>query len=235
MVSAIHFLCSSVLARGLQRQAEMRVGLPCLFALAAFSAFSQPVTWGIKAGLPVTDLLGTTPYPPNSIQNDTSTTNFYIIGPTVELRLPRNLSVEVDALFRHYRYQWYLYLIGDGDHTTATGNAWEFPFLVKYKLPRGFLKPYIDGGVAVDVVQGLSADVTHYTFLSSTTIHTSSPSDLVHRTSAGVVIGGGVDIHARFLHLSPEIRYTRWTSQHFVNYLMNTNQNQVEFLLGITF
>jgi hypothetical protein len=49
------------------------------------------------------------------------------------------------------------------------------------------------------------------------------------------VIGGGVGIHALFLHISPEVRYTRWTSQHFTSFLLNSNQNQAEFLLGITF
>jgi hypothetical protein len=49
------------------------------------------------------------------------------------------------------------------------------------------------------------------------------------------VIGGGVKIHALFLRISPEIRYTRWTSPHFSSYLLNSNQNQAEFLLGITF
>jgi hypothetical protein len=50
------------------------------------------------------------------------------------------------------------------------------------------------------------------------------------------VIGGGVGIHAPFLHISPEVRYTRWTSKHFgVSNLLNSNQNQAEFLLGITF
>lgn len=47
----------------------------------------------------------------------------------------------------------------------------------------------------------------------------------------------GVDIHALILHLSPEIRYTRWSSQHFLatNGLLESNQNQAEVLLGITF
>ena len=186
-------------------------------------------------GVPVTGLLDTTPFPPFDVEGDTSTTNTYIIGPTVELRLPRNLSVEVDALFRHYRYQWHFFLIGNGNQTSATGNAWEIPFLVKYSLTRRFLKPYVDGGAALDFVQGLSAEVDHYDILSSTTIRTSSPTDLVHRVAPGVVIGGGVDVRARFLRLSPEIRYTRWASQHFVNYYTDTNKNQVEFLLGIAF
>jgi len=34
----------------------------------------------------------------------------------------------------------------------------------------------------------------------------------------------------------PEVRYTRWTSQHFtLPNILNSNQNQAEFLVGITF
>ena len=68
------------------------------------------------------------------------------------------------------------------------------------------------------------------------TTQNSNPSELQNRTSTGVLIGGGVDIHALFLHISPEVRYTRWTSQHFaLDNLLNSKQNQAEFLLGISF
>jgi len=209
-----------------------------LFALGAFSAFSQPLTFGVKGGVPLTDFLNAKQFPPGtSVETATSTTNPYILGPMVELRLPANFSVEFDALFRHFRYQWALGLIGSHSQTTATSNAWEFPLLLKYNLPGRFLRPYIAGGVAWDRVQGLSATTISGNFFPGPTIttQTSSPSELQNKTSTGVVIGGGVGIHALFLHISPEVRYTRWTSQHFTSFLLNSNQNQAEFLLGLTF
>ena len=216
----------------------MKTRLLGLFVLATVCTFSQPVAFGIKAGVPLTDLLDATQFPPGN-QGATSTTNPYIIGPTVEVRVPGSVSIEVDALFRHYRYRWYVYTIGSGSHTAATGNAWEFPILVKHKLPGSFLKPYIDGGVALDRNEGLSAIIDSYVSNGSgsatMTTQTSSPSELEHKTSAGVVIGGGADIHALVLHISPEVRYTRWASQHFGPGSVNSNQNQVEVLLGITF
>jgi len=53
----------------------------------------------------------------------------------------------------------------------------------------------------------------------------------------GVAVGGGLDIRLAYLHLLPEIRYTRWNSGHFqnANDPLRWNQNQAEFLLGITF
>jgi hypothetical protein len=209
-----------------------------LFALGAFSAFSQPVTFGVKGGVPLTDFISAKQFPTGtSIENATSTTNPYILGPTAELRLPANFSVEFDALFRHFRYRWAINLIGNYSQTTATSNAWEFPLLLKYKLPGGFLRPYIAGGVAWGRVQGLSATISSSPIPGPTiATKTSSPSELQNKTSTGVVIGGGVGIDAPFLHISPEVRYTRWTSKHFaVSNLLNSNQNQAEFLLGITF
>lgn len=208
--------------------------LLCLFALGAFSAFSQPVTFGVKGGVPLTDLLNGTP--PELHFTGITNTNRYIVGPTIELRLPANFAVEFDALFRHFSYQTTVAFIGSYNSTTATSNAWEFPLLLKYRLPGKFARPYIDGGVAWDRLQGLSATLTQITPGGSTTTRTSNPPELQKTTLAGVVIGGGVDIHALFLHISPEVRYTRWTSQHFVlENLLNSNQNQAEFLLGVTF
>ena len=56
----------------------------------------------------------------------------------------------------------------------------------------------------------------------------------------GYVVGAGVDIHAIFLHISPELRYTRWSSPQISEVQsgvteLQTNQNQLEFLVGITF
>lgn len=51
-------------------------------------------------------------------------------------------------------------------------------------------------------------------------------------TTEGLVIGGGVDLHVQRIHFLPEIRYTRWLNTHFGGL---SNQNQAEFLVGITF
>jgi hypothetical protein len=57
-----------------------------------------------------------------------------------------------------------------------------------------------------------------------------------HNTTSGFVLGAGLDVHALIIHLQPEIRYTRG-AQHFLdpNGGFSSNQNQAEFLLGITF
>jgi hypothetical protein len=63
---------------------------------------------------------------------------------------------------------------------------------------------------------------------------------------AGFVTGAGVDIHTLVFHVSPEIHYTRWGAHDFLFTTtcsscaipppgLPINQNQAEFLLGITF
>src|SRR5580698_4089203 len=69
-----------------------------LLAMMGGAAFAQPVSAGLKAGLPLTDFL-------NEVNGVSSTiTNRYLIGPEVELRLPFGLGIEFDALYRHFSY-----------------------------------------------------------------------------------------------------------------------------------
>ena len=98
---------------------------------------------------------------------------------------------------------------------------WEFPLLVKYRFPAKVVRPYVDAGVAWDTLTG------------ATNTLSGSPEKGV---TTGAVVGAGVDIHVLILHILPEIRYTRWTSQHFnVANVLSSNQNQAEVMVGITF
>ncbi|MCU1233801.1 MAG: hypothetical protein JWP63_1768 [Candidatus Solibacter sp.] len=204
--------------------------LACLLLLSSAAAFSQPFSFGIKGGLPMTDFVDAA-----NNQNFTSAayTNRYIIGPTVELRLPFGLGVEFDALYRHFGYSTTGILAGPTTTviaTSATGGAWEFPLLAKYRFPGKFFRPFVDAGVSWDRLSGLTQSVRG-------AVANSSFSELTKDTSTGFVIGGGIDVKVLVIHLSPEIRYTRWGSGHFTDPLgiITSKQNQAEFLVGITF
>jgi hypothetical protein len=200
-----------------------------LFLLGSISVFAQPFSAGIKAGIPLTDFL-------NAAGNGTfdynSPTQRYIIGGVAELRLPLGLGVEFDALYRRLSYS------GSGNvagFTTINGSAsdWEFPLLLKYRFHFPVVKPYLDAGVAWDTIPGLKQTVTQ---ISSAVLESSAPA-LTRNTTMGFVVGGGVDIHAVFLHISPEIRFTRWNSTQISDALglLHSNLNQGEFLVGFTF
>lgn len=198
--------------------------LPLLCFLAA-SAWAQPFTAGVKVGLPLTDFVNTVSGQSSSV------TNRYLVGPTAELHLPFGLGIEVDALYRHFNYQ---NVFGSGVNAVTSVNsagAWEFPLLVKYRFPEKVARPYVDAGVAWDKISGLTNTIT--TSVSSGTI--ANPSGQNNSTTTGFVMGAGLDLHF-IVHIMPELRYTRWTSQHFnLTNILNSNQNQAEFMLGITF
>ena len=204
----------------------------CLLILTAASGMAAgPLGFGLKGGVPLTDFT-------NAVSNGrfdyTSNTQRYIVGPMVELRLPAGFGVEVDALYRRFSYNGVI--TGTGITSATTGNAWEFPILAKYRFPTPVARPYIAGGVAWDSLQGLKQDVR--TGLANAGITSSStPTELHKSTTTGFVLGFGLDVHALIIHISPEIRYTRWGAEHFLdtNGGFHSNQNQAEFLVGISF
>ena len=203
-----------------------------LLLLGAVAASSQPFSAGLKLGTPLTDFF-------NTVQNSSSSVpNRYIIGLTAELHLPASFALEGDVLFRHLNFVDQ-FLSAPTTTTTdrATSSAWEFPILLKYRFHAPLVRPYVDAGVAWDPLSGLTDTVTQTVLhFSPTTSNSSKPSSLTHNTTMGFVLGGGVDIHALVIHISPEIRYTRWGSSHFnLSGILASNQNQAEFLVGITF
>ena len=204
--------------------------LVSLLLFTAAAAFSQPFSFGIKGGLPMTDFVDAV----NS-QNFRSSayTNRYLIGPTAELRLPFGLGVEFDILYRHFGYS----TVGLQTGTTSTpvasdttASAWEFPLLAKYRFPGKFFRPFIDAGVSWDKLSGLTQTVRN-------AVSTGSVAELNNSTTRGFVMGAGLDVKVLLIHLSPEVRYTHWGSAHFIDPagLISSKQNQAEFLLGITF
>ena len=221
-------------------------GCLLLVWMCALPARSQIFQFGFKTGVPLTGFFETVQS--SGFFTFNSTTNPYIIGPEVEVNLPFGVGVEVDALYRHFHYATSGHFIEFSTSATGRGSSWEFPLLAKYRFSRRTVQPYIEGGVAWDTMTGLSETTTQgQTFpvrLLPTTTTTSHPSELHNRTVTGLVMGAGVDWHALFIHISPEIRVTLWTSQHFqgVAYALNpiyevplSKQNQAEFLVGFTF
>jgi hypothetical protein len=183
-------------------------------------AWSQVVSFGVKAGVPLTTAYSTTQ---DGYASATAYDRSYIIGPTAEVHLPFHLSFEVDALYRRSGFD----VAGSFPNATLTGytsfddrsrvNDWQFPVLAKYELKFGPLRPFADGGFVYRRVTGGSPD---------------------NGTTIGAAVGGGVTIKLLFLRLSPEIRYTHWPTRPFVNGyngLVTSTANQADLLLGVSF
>ncbi len=168
---------------------------------------AQPVVAGLKIGIPFTDAFQNQPYP--TIATLTASSNPYTLGPFVEVRLPLNLSIEADALYRGLKFS---NVIG-----TAKTGQWDFPIVAKYKFFKGPVKPYVEGGLDFNHV----SDVANFVTANS-------------HSNFGVVLGAGVEVRALVMRISPEVRYTGDVVKNFSG-IVNSNQNQLALLVGIGF
>jgi len=200
-----------------------------ILLLTSGAALAQPVSFGLKAGLPLTDLVST-------VQGDTTAaTRRYLVGPEVEVRLPLGLSVEFDALYRHFNYANYEALAGTTLTTVGSSGNWEFPLVAKYRFTGKLVRPYVEAGAAWDVPSGSKNASTATPCSIGVCEGANYPPTPSSQRTAGVVLGGGVDLHWKVLHIAPEIRFTRWSQQYFdLSGYLHSGRNQVEFLVGFT-
>ncbi len=178
----------------------------CFLVLAGIS-HAQPVVAGLKIGVPFTDAFQNQPYP--TVATLTASSNSYTLGPYVEVRLPLHLAIEADALYRGLHF--------NNITGSASNGQWDFPVVAKYKMFKGPVKPYVEGGLDFSHI----SDVKNFVTAN-------------HTSNFGVVLGAGVEIHALVLRISPEIRYTGDALKSFDS-VINSNRNQVAFLVGIGF
>ncbi|HTS67223.1 MAG TPA: outer membrane beta-barrel protein [Candidatus Acidoferrales bacterium] len=204
-----------------------------MLLLSAGAMLAQPFGFGIKGGVPMTDFLNAASQS-NPNYAFVTTTDRYAVGPMAELRLPFGLGVEVDALYRHYNYN------GQTTVSSATTvGAWEFPLVGKYRFKTHLplIRPYVEAGWAWDKLSGLTQTVTSTVAGAIHTSTTSNPAELHKDVTSGFVFGGGVEIKILVLRIAPEVRFTRWGDHHFLDPsgLLQSNLNQAEFLVGLTF
>jgi len=126
----------------------------------------------------------------------------------VEVRLPFGFSAELDALHAGSLYSSVL----------NGGSTWQFPLMAKYRILPGAVQPYILGGVSFNRITNVSDLIA-----------------LKNRSTSGIVLGGGVEVHLGSLKLSPELRYNNWTDKSFNISALQSNQNQLALLVGLTF
>jgi hypothetical protein len=138
-----------------------------------------------------------------------------------ELRLPLGLGVEGDVLYNRFNFSTENLL---NSFSKANSNSFEFPIIVKYRFA-GFGPVHAFAGAGP-------------TFRSIQSVLRFDPRVTNDSFGKGVVFAGGVEIKALFLRISPELRYTHWGTQNFLdaaNVLIRGKQNQGQFLVGISF
>jgi hypothetical protein len=193
-----------------------------LFALVAFSAIpvcAQSIfSIGVVGGAPFTNVVSTVSE--NFLNVTTKSTNF-TMGPSFQMNLPLNFRLEVDALYRPYSFTGTSgppqFPVNPAP-TTVSATEWTFPILAQYRFKFPLVKPFVEIGVSVDHLASISTDGGAF-----------APN---RQTTAGVVLGGGVDVKVPFVRLSGELRYTHEGSPYFQAI---SNLNQAEILVGVHF
>jgi hypothetical protein len=157
-----------------------------------------------------------------------------MVGPTVDIRLPKRFSVEVDALYQRFGFSgndveghYFAYV-------RERTNSWEFPVILKYHLPVRLMHPFVGIGYAPRIISGadVSSGVTGV-FIDFYNVRTTTN----YPVTQGVVVSGGVSLGAGHFRFTPEVRYTYWTAPYLVwpsgPCCTVSNQNEVSVLLGI--
>lgn len=204
--------CDKVLAKCL-----LRFG--AVVFLAALPAYSQSISYGVKAGVPLSDAYTGIAIP------DGSSGHFndrYTVGPTVEFKLPIHFSFEIDLLYRHSGFDAVGGLLANAPNGNVGVKDFQLPLMVKYQMPRTGFRPFVDFGAA-------------YRHLSTSGNAPPSLQDAKHADLAGIVLGTGVAFQWGNLKVTPEIRYTGWGQSAFSNVAVTSNVNQGDFLVGFTF
>jgi hypothetical protein len=203
--------------------------------VSAFSAVAQNwISVGVKGGVPLTDpfadrtfhyVIGTVrnPFGPPSVLSQStrsySGSRYFVLGPTIEVRLPLGLAAEADALYRPMDLKIQpttslsSFLLGAPTFSSRI-DTWEFSLLAKYRLPLPTIKPYLEAGPSFRAI---------------------SASPAQHMSGTGFSVGIGVESSVGRFRITPGFRYTHWGRDGTYNtpYHAVTYPNQVEFLAGL--
>ena len=215
-------------------------GVALILFTAQQRAVAQQVSLGVAGGLRAT----------NEYSSDfgpSAESKRYIVGPMVDVSLPKHLSVEFDALYRRIGFTASSgsYLSG-GSITRERANSWEFPLILKYHVPAP-IRPFVGVGWALRNVSG--TDVSSGSVLtgittdppsSTYTYFSNQRSPTSYSDTHGLVLAGGLDFNLGHVRLSPQIRYVHWVSA-FENVHgsfsvtgYSSNQNEVFGVLGLS-
>src|SRR5580704_7591899 len=121
------------------------IGILTLAVLCGHRAVAQRVAVGLEGGVRTTDDVS------GSL---TSESKRYIVGPKVEIRLPLRLSFEFDALYRRFGFTGYETSCCGNSVTRERSNSWEFPMILKYRIPVVPGHPFVGAGYAPRTVDG---------------------------------------------------------------------------------
>jgi hypothetical protein len=170
----------------------------------------------------------------------------YIVGPSVEFRLPAGFAIEMDALYRRVGSTSAFGLSSNAIFippltppyvssfvNRQRGNYWQFPVLAKYYFrPRSAAwQPFIGTGWALRIASFHEA-INQTVVTADGNSHSSSfRNDFRSEVGVGATFASGVRFRVGRVAVIPELRYTYW-GHAIQNSLRN---NEAAGLVGISF
>jgi len=203
--------------------------------LTAVTVHAQIVSVGVKGGVPALD---------STTTRDES--KRYVVGPTVELRLPANFAIETDALYQRLGSSTNLLFPITANGTPPAGasptgsfpstlrqrgNSWEFPLLVKYYTPYvKHLHPFVSGGFSFRTIGVEGQGINILTFANNATQTVAFERNFRTNLAVGAVAAVGLRYKIGRFSVLPEFRYTRYGSDDRF-----ASKNAATFLIGLSF
>jgi hypothetical protein len=194
-----------------------------VFIVLVLSArlWAQSVSFGLRTGLVVSPII------------TAEAGRRFTLGPCLETRLWRGAAIDVDVLLQRPAFEV------TPAHSRVTIWQVEAPVTLIYRF-RGRPKPFLRTGVAfnrVFAVEG-AAPCARGPFGEQFYCVDGSPvAELRHRSTPGLVIGGGIGWKLGKLRVDPEFRVTHWIDRNFGvrDSAIRSNLNEATLLFGVIF
>ena len=113
-----------------------------LLLFFAAMANAQHLSYGLKVGAPVTDVV-------QGSGNVAASTTRLTIGPMFDIRLPLGFGIEFDLLYKRFS-------ANSGTGAQSAGS-WDFPIVGKYRLPGIIARPYAEAGFTYNKLSSIAA------------------------------------------------------------------------------
>src|SRR5262245_5980125 len=226
-------------------------GSLCVAAFLAQSVVNaQTVDLGIKVGSQRTDAITTSaPYSDVPFRK--------LVGGVVEVSLPGAFAVEISAFKQDPTYHSPLIVViapqpnisRENRSFDTTVHFWEVPLVAKkYFVVANHTRVFADLGINVLHTSGTThvsiaqipvQPIVGPPFRLPTNVieRDERPTELIHKWTQGLVVGGGLDVRVPLIHVRPELRYTRWAHEPLASDdgTLRSNRNAFEVLVGFVF